>query len=80
MRLDNLLVEEGLAKAMGPPLFREAPSVSFTQTPNTQPWNLLGSCSFVGIGKFDLSFLWPVGEASLGLRVYGFVHKYQLQK
>ena len=73
MRLDNLLVEEGLAKAMGPPLFREAPSVSFTQTPNTQPWNVLGSCSFVGIGKFDLSFFvayWGSKFRFEGLRVY----------
>ena len=31
------------------------------QIPNTQPLNFLGSCSLVGIGKFDLLFLWLIG-------------------
>ena len=34
---------------------------TIAKIPNTQPLNFLGSCSLVGIGKFDLLFLWLIG-------------------
>ena len=37
---------------------------SLSKIPNTQPLNFLGSYSLVGIGKFNLLFLWFIGGES----------------
>ena len=38
----------------------------FSMIPNTQPLNFLGSYSLVGIGKFNLLFLWIFGGVGCG--------------